>query len=342
MKILFLTLGDEVVPSSRTRVYQFLPHLMKEGIGFKVLSCGSAINTIYALLRFLIFAPFYDIVFVQKVLLPVYYQKVLRFLNRNIVFDFDDAIYTYDYVFSDMEKNRVEEVYRPRLEGMLRISRLVTIENEETAAYAASCCKNVFKITGPIDTDRYSPRKPKISSNGKVTLGWIGSSTTTPYVEEMLPCFKTLLMKFSNVEIKLIGAKSFDTNNMPVRFVNWSLSTEVVELEDFDIGIMPLPDNEWTRGKGGYKLLQYMAMGIPAVASPVGINNELIREGMNGFLATSEEEWLDKLALLIKDKDLREYMGKRGREIAEEELSFYHYTPLLIGELRKAINGSMR
>ncbi len=337
MKILFLTLGDETVPSSRTRVYQFLSHLKKEGNWYKVLNCGSKVKTIYALLRLLIFAPFYDIVFIQKVLLPYFYQRVLRLLKRNIVFDFDDAIYTYDAVSSDREKEKVRKVYRPRLEGILQISRLVTVENEETAAFASSFCKNILKITGPIDTDRYSPKIPKTFRKKKVTLGWIGSSTTTPHIKEMFPCFKKLVGKYSHIEIKLIGARSFDTNNVPARFVDWSLSTEVTELEDFDIGIMPLPDNEWARGKGGYKLLQYMAISIPSVASPVGINKKLIKEGENGFLASSEEEWLDKLAQLIEDKDLREQMGRRGREIAEREYSFYHYTPLLIQELKKLL-----
>ncbi len=335
MSILFLTLGRETVPSSRVRVYQFLPHLREKGIHCKVLSCGSKVATILALSRFLIFASFYDIVIVQKVLLPLSYQKVLSFLNRSIVFDFDDAIYTYDFLFSDMEKRRVIKIYRPRLEGMLRLSGLVTLANEETAAYASSACKNILRVTGPIDTDRYLPRNPKITQNARVIVGWIGSFSTTPYVEKMLLCFEKLLKKFSHVEVRLIGARRFNTKDVPIRFVNWSLSTEVPELEEFDIGIMPLPDNKWTRGKGGYKLLQYMAMGIPAVASPVGINKELIKEGLNGFLASSEEEWLDKLSLLIEDKDLRERIGERGRQIAERDYSFYHYIPLFIRKLRE-------
>lgn len=339
MKILFLTIGDETVPSSRTRVYQYLPHLKEAGIECKVLNCGSTVRNIYALTRLVISAYAYDIVFIQKVLLPITYQRILKLVNRNIVFDFDDAIYTHEAFFPDNEKKKLE-VNLCRLKSILQISRMVTIENEETSAFASPYCKNILKITGPIDTDRYFPKRTALPPKTKISIGWIGSHSTTPYVEKILPCLIKLTQKHSNIELKLVGATVFDTNNAHVTFSEWKLSTEVAELADFDIGIMPLPDNEWTRGKGGYKLLQYMAMGISTVASPVGINCRLVKEGVNGFFANTADEWMDKLSRLIVDKDLREQMGNKGRIIAEQEYSFHHYAPVLIEGLSKLVSGA--
>lgn len=117
----------------------------------------------------------------------------------------------------------------------------------------------------------------------------------------------------------------------------WRLDNEVATLQSFDIGIMVLPDNEWTRGKGGYKLLQYMAVGIPCVASPVGINKELIRDGENGFLATTEEEWYENLSLLIDNPELRKKMGMRGRDFVVRNYSFEVAAPKLISALKGLI-----
>jgi len=115
----------------------------------------------------------------------------------------------------------------------------------------------------------------------------------------------------------------------------WGLDAEVGDLQDFDIGIMPLPNDEWSRGEGGYKLLQYMAVGIPCVASPVGINSALIKEGVNGYLANSEDQWYQKLEVLIKNRTLRESMGASGRNIVEERYSLEVSAPKLIEFIEK-------
>lgn len=338
IKILFLTIGDESVPSSRVRVFQYLPHLGKEGIKFRVLSFGSRAKSTLSLLALLLFAPFYNIVFIQKALLPRSYLHLLSILNRNLVFDFDDAIYSFDPLFPQNVKDKTITTYRPRLEHTLEKSRLVIVNNSALEGFAKSYCNSIVKIQGPIDTERYLPKNITAPDKEKVVLGWIGSRTTTPYVKNLLPLIEKLARIHSHVEIKLIGATHFEVNDLPIRFIPWSLSTEIRELEEFDIGLMPLPDNEWTRGKGGYKILQYMAMGLPVVASPVGINSSLIREGINGFFANSEEEWLAKLSLLIKDNNLRQRMGNEGRKMAEKAYSFLRSSPLLIDELTKLLS----
>ncbi|MCK4816159.1 glycosyltransferase family 4 protein, partial [bacterium] len=173
--------------------------------------------------------------------------------------------------------------------------------------------------------------------NDKVVIGWIGSSSTTPYLSILFPVFRRLCRTHPNAYIKLIGATPINIPDVRVKQVDWDLETEVEELQEFDIGIMPLPDNEWTRGKGGYKLLQYMAVGIPCVASPVGINKELIRDGENGFLATTEEEWYEKLSLLIENPEIRKRMGLRERDFVVKNYSFEVAAPKLISVLKSLI-----
>jgi len=157
----------------------------------------------------------------------------------------------------------------------------------------------------------------------------------------MNPVYKALEDKYGNrLAFKCIGADesqitgtAFEGGN-----VKWDQKTEPEELRTYDIGIMPLPDDPWTRGKGGYKLLQYMAVGIPSVCSPVGTNTEIIREGINGFTADTEQAWIEKLSLLIENRYMRIEMGKRGREIAVSEYSFHHYAPILIGAIRNTVD----
>jgi glycosyltransferase involved in cell wall biosynthesis len=206
---------------------------------------------------------------------------------------------------------------------------LVVLENKITKQFAEQYNKNILVITGPIDTERYFLSKKGID-NDKVVIGWIGSSSTTPYLSILFPVFRRLCRTYPNVYIKLIGAAPIDIPDVRVKRVDWDIETEVKELHEFDIGIMPLPDDEWTRGKGGYKLLQYMAVGIPFVASPVGINKDLIKDGVNGFLSATEEEWYEKLSLLIENPEIREKMGLRERDFVVKNYSFEVAAPKLI------------
>ena len=161
-------------------------------------------------------------------------------------------------------------------------------------------------------------------------IGWIGSFSTTKYLRIVENPLRLLSLRYSNLVIELIGANDIVFDGVKMRTKRWNLDSEVSNLQNFDIGIMPLPDDNWTRGKGGYKLLQYCAIGIPCVASPVGINKEIVREGINGFLVKDQKDWVERLALLIEDKELRERLGRKAREIAVKEYSFYCATPKLV------------
>lgn len=343
IKILFLASGKENAPAPRTRAFQYLPHLKKRNFKCKVISYNlkfyfqpignfgkyrkliirlyrkiiTLCYQFFQMIRFIISVYFYDIVFIQRVLPPIYIQKIIGILNPKIIFDFDDAI----FVHSNRE-------HRLRLKYIIKISKYIIVENEYNKKFVTNYNPEVGIITGPIDTDRYFPKQKK--SSEKVVMGWIGSSSTTKYLRIIKEPLKVLSHRYPRLVVELIGADNVVFEGSMIRIKKWSLDSEVSNLQNFDIGIMSLPDNCWTRGKGGYKLLQYCAIGIPCVASPVGINKEIIQEGVNGFLAKNEKEWIEKLSLLIESRVLREKMGARGRKIAVNKYSFYCAVPKLI------------
>ena len=345
MKILFLTSGSEIVASSRTRVYQYLPYLKKAGTQYLVIPMSSKtpnrtefrlfrimkkeFNNGIRYLKIALLSINYDVVFIQKNLLPNCVQDSIKLLNKNIVYDFDDAIYVSSRVESSTD-NYIHK--RKRLEHIIRISKYIVLENSYTKEFASRFNKNILMITGPIDCKRYFPIRKQENKN--IVIGWIGSSPTTIYLESLINVFKKISGKYPEVIFELIGVPNLTVKGVNVKIKKWSLDTEVKDLQNFDIGIMPLPDDEWTRGKGGYKLLQYMAVGIPCVASPVGINREIICDGINGFLADSESEWEQKLSVLIENRQLRLSMGCEGRNTVVNKYSFDVSLPILMNCLR--------
>lgn len=337
MRILFITLGDSCLASSRTRVYQYLPHLQAEGINTTVvcMAVPSTVSSRMGRLWWLFTRVFsvlakacsHDVVFIQKVLLNVTIIRLLSLLNRRLVFDFDDAIYSVhqSVAHDDFETQRLK-----RFNFTVRQSALIVLENSYNSDYVRFLNPHSLIITGPIDTQRYVPNARK--QEGTFVIGWIGSPANTLYLESLLPVFEHLAKHFA-FRIKLIGAAPVSAAGVDIVQVEWDLATEVDEIGEFNIGIMPLPDDEWSRGKGGYKILQYMALGIPTVASPVGVNAEIIRDGENGFLARNEIEWYDYLALLIENHELCETIGEAARNTAKKEYSFFAATPRLITAL---------
>ncbi len=344
MKILFLTLGSIELASSRTRVFQYIPYLREWGAKCKVVVQGERARgketevrrlwRKYVLpwmrfVRFLANVFCYDVIFIQKVLIPEWIFILIQWLGKPIVFDFDDAIYTINPSGLSISRDR------HRFDHIVKHSNLVVLENEYNRRQVETLGQyNILIITGPIDINRYQPRA-KIVNGREVVIGWIGSSTTTPDLELVWPVLRKLVVKYPNVRVELVGATGLlGVEPTYVTIKPWSLDSEVDDLARFDIGIMPLADNEWTRGKGGYKLLQYMAMGIPCVASPVGVNVNIVRDGVNGFLVRSVLEWEQALERLIRDHELRRRMGEEGRRIAIQEYSFEVSVQKLIGALK--------
>jgi glycosyltransferase involved in cell wall biosynthesis len=334
MKILFLTVGDETIASSRTRVFQYLPHLVGCGIDCRVVvydkpsprrwkpligKLAGAKNHFAAYFRLLAFLPFCDICFLQKVLLPPFMLGLIRACGKKIIFDFDDAIYIDEF------SAEIDRRHLRRFENAVRASSLVVLENDAAAAFAGGLNGNILKITGPIDTDRYKPSQ----RTGAVCVGWIGHPATTCYLKMLLGLLGEVRALRPETGFLFIGATAEDLGDFGQYCAKWSLETEVELLSKIDIGLMPLADNKWTRGKGGYKLLQYMAMGIPSLASPVEINKELTQEGRTGFLPDSPDTWLKNLTTLLDNPELRRELGGNARERAVKEYSFYAAAPRL-------------
>ena len=340
-KILFLTGDTEISAGPRVRVYQYIPYLEKAGIRCFVIpmmrhaSVDKTTSIFWRCVKLLITSAiryckvvllsiFCDVVFIQETWLAIWSQNFIRLLNKNIVYEFDDAIYVPDPKFSSARN----AISRKRLCHMLKICKGVVLTNEQLKQFTLLFNKNVLIITGPIDCRRYSPKAKK--HNKHITIGWIGAPQTTFFLEPLSDVFKKIGRHYPNVVVELIGASALKNPSANIRILQWTLDSEVENLHNFDIGIMPLIDSEQARGKGGYKLLQYMAIGIPCVASPVGINSILIEEGVNGYLADSQEQWYEKLQILIDNKSLRESMGAKGRAIAEQRYSLQTSAPKLI------------
>lgn len=194
-------------------------------------------------------------------------------------------------------------------------------------AYLASFAKryhlNVKIVPTTLDTERYQVRDYANSDNSPVCIGWTGSFTTLKHLEQAVPFLTELFRKYGNkLRFKMIADMPSAIDQFPLEFCKWSKEKEVEDLMDIDIGIMPLPDDDWARGKCGFKGLQYMAVGIPSVMSPVGVNTEIINDGVNGFLASGSNEWIQKLSLLIESAELRKKVGAEGRKTVVERFSY--------------------
>lgn len=257
-----------------------------------------------------------DLVLIQKVILPQPLRCFFRLLTTPLIYDFDDAIFTTEVrrqTWLSAWKKRRNSVGVP---AMLRLCKLAVVENEYNAEFAAHHCPQTAQITGPIDTDHYHPGPAKHRRD--VVLGWIGSASTLPYLDLIREPLKQLAQRFPDVRLCIVGAEQAAMDGIEIEAKAWRLEDEVADLQGFDIGLMPMPDDPWTRGKGGYKLLQYMATGLPVLTSPVGINQQIVEDGCQGFWASTSAEWLARLEELVTDEALRRRMGQEGRRRVEE------------------------
>jgi glycosyltransferase involved in cell wall biosynthesis len=343
MKVLFITQYGYLAASSRTRVFQFLPYLRNAQIHYRVITvlpdrgiAGSQIQVTRHQWRKLIYYLWalwrtigcglqawgvgrnFEVLFIQKVIFPAPIRWLLRLLPAVIVFDFDDAIFTSEVRQASWLARWKKRRNSAGLPAMLRLAGCALVENEYTATFAARYCAQVEVITGPIDTERYTAKQVERDNNkAEIVLGWIGSATTLPYLELIRDPLERLGRRCTHVRLQVIGAEYIDWSGIRVDAKAWNLAEEVEDLEGFDIGLMPIPDDPWTRGKGGYKLLQYMAMGLPVVTSPVGINREIVENGKSGYWACESQQWEACLGRLIDDEGLRRRMGQHGRSVVE-------------------------
>lgn len=333
-KIIFFPEGNTANPASRYNCYYLAEALTREGIStcisHSVFPYGKPLN--YAREKYLLIKNLLkkslviltsnkgDIIFIQRGIpwrgffdRAVFrlYLFAKRTLKRRIIFHFDDAIYL----------NPPEYPARTIIE----ISDMVIAGSHHLRDYALKLNKNVFLIPTSIDTDKWKPGQDPGKDKNGFRIGWCGTGSNLKYLSLLRKPLSILGKKF-DIELKIIGPESEAGNlpgfeNVKITYQPWDLDDEMRAISKFDIGIMPLYDGEAERGKCGLKLLLYMSLGIPAIGSAVGENRHIIRDGENGFLASDEKEWVEKLEALITDDNLRERFSFEGRRTVIERYS---------------------
>lgn len=314
--------------SSRYRVLQYIPFLEKAGIEARI-----AVIPKQTLERWRLFKTLrnYDITFIQKKLFQPWELVYIKARAHKLIYDLDDAV-MYRPAGGNYRRSFTRWL---NFQAIARTCDLVIAGNsyiiEETSRYN----NRVEVLPTVLDAEMYKPKDDQaIAINNKIILGWIGSKPNLKYLQDIGKILDRLFVRYHEVKLKIVADDFIKLERMPVIEKRWRMEDEIRDLQGFDVGLMPLPDGPWTRGKCGFKLLQYMAVGIPVVCSPVGVNKEMVKDGYNGFLANSPEEWYGKLSTLINNAELRKIMGQRGREILEEKYSLHQAAPRFIELLR--------
>lgn len=265
----------------------------------------------------------YDIVWIEKELFPWFprvFECYLSSKNIKTVFDYDDAIH---HIYDKNSNIFINKFFGKKIKRIMKKSTAVTVGNEYLANYAKNAgTRKVIYLPTCINTNILINKENTLPK--KTIIGWIGTPYTFKYVIKYLPIFKKISYE-QNVEFHFCGAGSSLSDNQTFVNVNWGIEVEISFLSKIDIGIMPLFDNYFERGKCGYKLLQYMSYSKPIIASPVGVNRRIVDHGHNGFLCVTINDWEMSLKKLIHSKKLRKSMGEKGREKVIREYSSIQY-----------------
>jgi glycosyltransferase involved in cell wall biosynthesis len=341
MKVVYFAKTSAHGPSSRYRIYQYLPFLRRRGIPTHVYPLfGSWYfamltwrpvwlrtlgKSVYTVLRFLARAVNLlavrngDLVVIEGQLFPYVpplVEKAISLRNR-IILELDDAIY-------------LTPGHGRKIPALLRLSSAAIVGNPTLAKYASVHSSNVSIVPTVVDTDRFRPAaaNPAMPTDRPVTVVWIGLAYNFAYIKMLVPVLHELEKEY-RIVLRIVSSSPPVLPGVTMDFRRWSYESEVQDLQTADIGVMPLFDDEWARGKCGLKLLQYMAVGLPALASPVGVNRDIVRHGENGFLAATEEEWHRHLAALCRSSELRRRIGEAARATVHAQYSLTYWGPAL-------------
>ncbi|MHC4573006.1 MAG: glycosyltransferase family 4 protein [Planctomycetota bacterium] len=306
MRLLILT-NNPKRASFRQRIAVCLDILRENGIDCEVVKLPSG-----SLARRKLFkrAADFDGVFLHKKCLNFCDAGWLRKYSKKIVYDFDDAI-----MYDDKHPEKLHRKRQSSFQRTVKLADAVTAGNSYLAEHARKFNTRVKVLPTGLYTKAYRV-ETKLENDGKIRLVWIGSKSTLRYLAGIKAELEQIGSHFDDVVLRIICDDFFALRNMPVEKCLWSKQTEAVALATSDIGLAPLPDNRFTRGKCGFKVLQYAATGLPIVASPVGVNADYVKHGTVGFLAKEKSQWIDYVGRLIERPDLREIMGLAAREKA--------------------------
>jgi glycosyltransferase involved in cell wall biosynthesis len=338
--ILILTRYESLGASSRVRFYQFLEKLDSE-LNFEIAPFFSNdyLKNLYVLnkknyfhilkfyfnrLKKLFFLNKYHFIWIEKEVFPFLpgFVEYLFLKKKNYILDFDDAIF-HNYDFSNI---LLKSIFKNKFSTIAKNAYHITVGNNYLYNYFAKWNNNIsylYSVVNELDFVNINLVYKKKS----FTIGWIGSPSTTKYLDLVVSPLNIVSEKYK-IKLVLIGSGIIYGNKFEVDYIPWDISSEINFISQFDVGIMPLIDSHWERGKCGFKLIQYMACGIPVIASPVGINNEIVNSDV-GFLADSNEEWIYAFTQLITNIDLRKKMGINSRIRIEQNYSFSNNLSIL-------------
>jgi len=316
---------DERAASCRFRIRQFVEPLAAEGIALRVRGLGRDRSRRRGLIREA--ARFSGVILHRKLLRRGDLGR-LRSAARRLIYDFDDAV-----MFRDSNASRQASRQRQtRFRRLVRAADLVLAGNEYLKELTAATGGRPVVFPTVVDTGAYPPRTNR---EREEVIGWMGSSSNFVYLSGIIPPLKALLASRPGLSFRVVADRPPGFGGLPVDYRPWAEESEVAELKEFSIGVMPLLDDPWTRGKCAFKLLQYGAASLPSVASPVGANRSVIREGVTGYFAGSPEEWRKRLEELLDDRGRRENMGRAARRLVEERYSLSAAVPLLARFIRQ-------
>lgn len=368
MQALFLSTLPREAPSVRPRVYSYLPALAAAGIEARVSpflgpaafrrfyrtglegflwKAGGALAGYTRRAGLFLRRPRADVVVVHREAVPRGNRPVLRRLRRlgiPLVYDFDDAIWLAPREFVEVGEDSRSAMNPGKdpgeVDALIAGADLVLAGNESLAAHAREAgARRVVVLPTPVDTGEFRPRAATPPRDLPL-LGWIGSPTATYCIRDVAPAL-TRVAREVPFRLLVVGASGpVEVPGVEVLRRDWALKREVEDYASLDVGLYPLPDNPWTRGKCAYKAILYGACGVPCVASPVGMNADVVRDGETGFLATTEDEWTDRLLRLLRDAVLRRRLGAAARAHVEERYSLRVLAPRMIAALRSVAGGA--
>jgi glycosyltransferase involved in cell wall biosynthesis len=356
MRVGFLALqAPDLSPGQRYRVEAFLPALRRRGIDFSYdwLLDRDDLRVFYgnapaarkglvaakAALRRLKTVALprrVDLFFVQREAFFLFneWSEWLAHLQAPVILDFDDAIWIHNVSEANRRFAWLKNVRKiPRI---ARMAHTVIAGNEYLATWARQHSANVHVVPTCVDTDRFTP-PPARDGSGPVTIGWSGSPSTFAHLRTLLPALERVKARHRDrVRIRVMGDPTFSHPPLALRGEAWTPDAELGLLREVDIGVMPLVDEEWTLGKCGLKGLVTMAMGAATVMSPVGVSTEIVQHGENGFLARTEDEWVEILGRLVEDPVLRRRIGEAGRQTVVRSYSVARWEGPLADILERA------
>jgi len=343
-KVLFICLHrPDRSPGQRFRFEQYLSYLDDHGYECKLsyllnakddkafYAKGKFVNKIFIYIKTLLKRTGdwmgmnkYDIIFIFRDALmtgSTFFEKRFARAKAKLIFDFDDAIWIQGV--SEANKNLSFLKNADKTATIIKLCDMVFAGNQYLKDYASKFNKNIVIVPTTIDTDLYVSKK-KDNGSTAVCIGWSGSFSTIQHFEFAIPALKRIQDKYgSRVKFKIIGDGRYYCKELETQGVPWIAATELEDLSEIDIGVMPLPDDEWAKGKCGLKGLQYMALSIPTLMSPVGVNSEIIQNGVNGYLPATEDEWVAVLSTLIESKECRTRIGNAGRQTVIDRYSVH-------------------